>query len=63
MSVAIEEMAVEAALKGDPTLVYQAVAYDPLTAAVCSLREAKDMVREMLQINKDYLPQFKSLEP
>jgi alpha-galactosidase len=63
MSVAVEEMAVEAALKGDPTLVYQAVAYDPLTAAVCSLREAKDMVREMLQINKDYLPQFKSLEP
>ena len=32
-------MAVEAALTGDPRLVYQAIAYDPLTAAVLSLAE------------------------
>ena len=61
VSVASEEMAVEAALTGDPTLTYQAIGYDPLTAAVLSLREIKDMVREMLQVNKDYLPQFKSV--
>jgi alpha-galactosidase/6-phospho-beta-glucosidase family protein len=30
----IEEMAVEAALRGDPRLVFQSIAYDPLTAAV-----------------------------
>ncbi|MGQ9555362.1 MAG: alpha-galactosidase [Anaerolineae bacterium] len=60
MSIAVEEMAVEAALTGDPTLTYQAIAYDPLTAAVLSLREIKDMVRELFQVNKDYLPQFKS---
>jgi alpha-galactosidase len=32
ISVMIEEMAVEAALTGDPRLVFQAICYDPLTA-------------------------------
>jgi len=59
-NVASEEMAVEAGLTGDPTLVYQAIAYDPLTAAVLSLREIKEMVQKMFEVNKDYLPQFKS---
>ena len=60
-SVASEEMAVEAALTGDPVLTYQAIAYDPLTAAVLSLAEIKDMVREMFAVNEPYLPQFKSV--
>jgi alpha-galactosidase len=59
--IATEEMAVEAALTGDPKLVYQSIAYDPLTAAVLSLAEIKKMVAEMLRKNKDYLPQFKSI--
>jgi alpha-galactosidase len=58
----VEEMAVEAALTGDPTLVFQAIAHDPLTAAVLSLAEAKEMVREMLRKNKSHLPQFKSIK-
>jgi alpha-galactosidase len=59
VSVMIEEMAVEAALTGDPRLTYQAIAYDPLTAAVLSLAEIETMVNEMFQKNRDYLPQFK----
>ena len=62
LTVAIEEMAVEAALTGDPTLVYQAILYDPLTAAVLSLAEIKKMVREMLRRNKNYLPRFKRID-
>lgn len=62
VSVMVEEMAVEAALTGNPTLVFQAIAYDPLSAAVLSLAEIKAMVNEMLQQNRDYLPQFKHLE-
>lgn len=62
ISVMVEEMAVEAALTGDPTMVFQSIAYDPLTAAVLSLQEIKDMVNEMLQQNRDYLPQFKHFE-
>ncbi|MGC9349028.1 MAG: alpha-glucosidase/alpha-galactosidase, partial [Anaerolineae bacterium] len=62
VTVASEEMAVEAALTGDPHLVFQAVAYDPLTAAVLSLAEIKEMVNEMLEQNRDYLPQFDRFE-
>jgi alpha-galactosidase len=62
LNASIEEMAVEAALNGDPRLVFQAIALDPLTAAVLSLAEIKEMVNEMLRQNRDYLPQFKHLE-
>jgi alpha-galactosidase len=59
VSVMVEEMAVEAALTGDPRLVYHAIAYDPLTAAVLSLAEIETMVNEMFEQNRSYLPQFK----
>ena len=58
LSSQIEEMTVEAALTGNPRLVFQAIANDPLTAAVCSLAEIKQMVNEMLEKNCQYLPQF-----
>lgn len=60
INIAVEEMAVEAALTGDPTLVYQALCYDPLCAAVLSLREIKKMTAEMLRRNRNYLPQFET---
>jgi alpha-galactosidase len=60
-SVAIEEMAVEAALTGDPEMVYHAICYDPLTAAVLSLAEIRDLVKAMLKKNKAHLPQFKTV--
>jgi len=59
MSVAVEEMAVEACLGGDPVGVFRAVAFDPLSAAVLSLAEIRQMVNEMLEKNRDYLPTFK----
>lgn len=58
LSASIEEMAVEAALTGDPRLVYQAIAHDPLTAAVLSLAEIRQMVNEMLAQNREHLPTF-----
>jgi alpha-galactosidase len=59
INATVEEMAVEAALTGDPRLVFQAIAYDPLTAAVLSLAEIKAMVNALFQQHRDYLPQFK----
>jgi alpha-galactosidase len=59
LSSSIEEMAVEAALTGDPRLVFQAIAYDPLTASVLSLAEIKQMVNQLFEQNRPYLPQFK----
>ena len=58
-SAQVEELAIQGSLEGDMNKVFQAVLYDPLTAAVCSMQEIKDMVAEMFQANKDYLPQFK----
>jgi alpha-galactosidase len=49
-------------LTGNPRLVFQSICYDPLTAAMLSLAEIKEMVNEMLQQNRDYLPQFKHFE-
>jgi alpha-galactosidase len=61
ISVASEELAVEAAISGDPELVYQSICYDPLTAAVLSLAEIRTMVKAMLKKNQPHLPQFSSL--
>ncbi len=59
ISIAVEELAVKGALTGDKECIYLACYYDPLTAAVLSLREIKKMVDVMFRKNKDYLPQFK----
>jgi alpha-galactosidase len=59
LSSGIEEMAITAALTGDPTMVYRAICHDPLTASVLSLAEIKTMVNQMFAQNKAYLPQFK----
>ncbi|MBN1266899.1 MAG: alpha-galactosidase [Anaerolineales bacterium] len=58
LSSGIEELAIQASLSGDPVLVYRAIAHDPLTAAVLSLREIKDMTNELFAQHRDYLPQF-----
>jgi alpha-galactosidase len=58
----LEELAVEGCLSGDPTLVYQAICHDPLTAAVLSLAETKQMVNEMFARNREHLPTFKHFE-
>ena len=62
LNATCETMAVEAALTGNPRLVYQAIANDPLTAAVLSLAEMREMTNAMLKRNADHLPQFKTLE-
>lgn len=54
-----EELAVEAALTGDKRKVFHAICMDPLTSAVLSLEEIKNMVDEMFEANKDWLPHFK----
>ena len=62
LSSGIEELAIQASLSGDPTLVYRAICHDPLTAAVLSLREIKDLTNELFAQHKDFLPQFKTYQ-
>jgi alpha-galactosidase len=59
LSSGIEEMAIQASLAGDPTMVYRAICHDPLTAAVLSLAEIRQMTNELFAQHKEYLPQFK----
>ena len=51
----IEELAVEGILSGNKRLIYQAVAYSPLSAAVLSLAEIQSMVDELFEVNSSYL--------
>ena len=60
LSAQIEDMTVQASFSGDPRKVYQAIAHDPLTAAKLSLVEIKEMVNQMFEQNRQYLPQFKN---
>ncbi len=64
-NISVQSLAADAAICGDPMLVESAVALDPLTSAVCTLKEVRDMVIEMLEAEKEWLPQFegKSLKP
>ena len=61
-NVLVQGLAVEASFAGDPELVMQAVALDPLTAAVLTLREVREMVAEMLKAEARWLPQFAGQE-
>ena len=61
-SAKLEEMAVRAAIEGDPELVFQAILQDPLTSSVCSMEEIHSMVQEMLDKNAEFLGYFKTLK-
>jgi len=54
-----DELSVKGALEGDRDAVRQAVALDPLTAAVCTLDQVADMVDELFEALTEYLPQFR----
>jgi len=58
-NVVMQGLAVQAALAGDGELAMQAVALDPLTGAVLTLKEIREMTAEMLEAEREYLPQFK----
>lgn len=64
-NVLVQQLTVEASFTGDPEMVMQAIALDPLTAAVLTLDEIRRMTAEMLEAESGYLPQFagKSLRP
>ncbi len=61
-NISVQALAVEAALSGDPEYAMQAVALDPLTSAVCTLEEARRMTAEMLDAEREWLPQFEGRE-
>jgi len=57
-NVSVQALAVEAALECDTEHIVHAIAMDPLTSACCTLREIRDMAAEMLEAEREWLPQF-----
>ncbi len=55
----IENLTVEAAMRKDKKAVYHAVSMDPLSSAVCSLEEIRNMCDELFAMNRDYLGDYR----
>lgn len=62
-NINVQRLAVLAAKSGDPETVVQALALDPLTSSVLTLREIREMVTEMLDAQREWLPQFGDRRP
>jgi alpha-galactosidase len=58
-SVWVQKLSVEAAVRGDINLLYQAALMDPLTGAVCTTEEIRQMVDEMLVAGGGMAAQYK----
>lgn len=62
-NVTVQLLVAEAAVSGDPELAFAACAMDPLTSAVLSLKETREMVIELFEAEKKWLPQFDGKKP
>jgi len=57
-NVNVQTLVVEAALTGETEHIVHALAIDPLSSAVCTLKEIRDMSSELLEAQRKWLPQF-----
>jgi alpha-galactosidase len=57
-NVIAQGLTVRAAIEADPELAMQAASLDPLTGAVLTLNEVREMTREMFEAELKWLPQF-----
>jgi len=57
-SVRVQQMGMEAAVKGDVMLLKQAMLHDPLVAAVCNPEEVWQMTDELLVAQAEWLPNY-----
>ncbi|WP_026559235.1 alpha-glucosidase/alpha-galactosidase [Bacillus sp. J37] len=58
VSISVQRLAVEAAVKGDDFLLRQAMMMDPLVGAVCNPKEIWQMTDELLVAQEKWLPQY-----
>jgi len=59
----VQKLAVEACVRGDVTLLKQAMLHDPLVGAVCNPEEIWQMTDEMLVAQAQWLPQYAAAIP
>jgi alpha-galactosidase len=61
-NVTVQELCAEASLTGDAEHILHAIAMDPLTSSVCTLKEIREMTAELLDAQREWLPQFEGAE-
>lgn len=59
MNISVQELGMKAALERDPELIFQAAALDPLVSSVLSLQETRNMVCELMNASRKWLPRYK----
>jgi len=57
-NITVQSMAADGAFNADPEQVFWAIAMDPLTSSVLTLREIRDMVADMFEAQAKWLPDF-----
>jgi len=57
-NISVQRLTVEASTSGDPEAIVHALALDPLTAAVLTLAEIRELGSTMLEAQRQWLPQF-----
>lgn len=57
-NINVQQLCAQAALTGDPEHLVHALALDPLTASVLTLKDIRALTAEMLHELRPYLPQF-----
>lgn len=61
-SIDVQRMSKDAALRGDVTLLKQAMLHDPLIAAVCNPEEVWQLTDEMLVAQRRWLPNYRKAD-
>jgi alpha-galactosidase len=62
-NITVQKLAVDAALSGDPELAVAAIAMDPLTSSVLTLKQIRDMTIELFEAEQGFLPGFGTRRP
>jgi len=55
----VQELAVRGIMEKDKTKIFQSILLDPLTSAVCTIDETKQLVDEMFKAEKKYTRGYK----
>lgn len=58
-TASVENLVVEAAMEKNRRKAFQAICMDPLTSAVCSLQEIKDMTDALFTVNEEFLGEYR----
>ena len=58
-NISVQEMAVRGIVEKDKNKIFQAILLDPLTSAILTIDETREMVDELFKVDKKYLKGYK----